>query len=73
MNRRGCDAGRGGNVISSFLCFGPARPQGWAKTPPAAPFAGVIPVKGDTARLVEYIKSRALPAAEEDDIVVHVA
>ncbi len=28
--------------------------------------------EGDTARLVEYIKSRALPEAEQDEIIVHV-
>jgi hypothetical protein len=29
--------------------------------------------EGDTARLVEYIKGRALPESEQDDIIMHVA
>ncbi len=29
--------------------------------------------EGDTARLVEYIKSRVLPESEQDDIIMHVA
>jgi hypothetical protein len=29
--------------------------------------------EGDTARLVEYIKSKALPESEQDDIIMHVA
>ena len=29
--------------------------------------------EGDTAHLVEYIKSKALPEAEQNDIIMHVA
>ena len=42
-------------------------------SPVARAFRFIFFGEGDTARLVEYIKNRALKNSEQDDIVVHVA